>query len=95
MDSSDKDAVVAVSHFTFDAVQTGSDPNQNPLCGKKIRARRVNEETGKSVSIDVTVIDRCEYSDLSYSDERCDGKRLVANSFPAMLTNHRHRMPTD
>jgi hypothetical protein len=52
--------VVAVSHYTFDAVQKGSDPNQNPLCGKKIRATRVDERTGKSVSIDVTVIDRCE-----------------------------------
>jgi len=57
--SSDNDAVVAVSHFTFDAVQKGSDPNQNPLCGRKIRARRVNEMTGDTVSIDVTVIDRC------------------------------------
>lgn len=60
IDSADDDAVVAVSHYTFDAVQTGSDPNQNPLCGRKIRARRVNEATGKSVSIDVTVIDRCQ-----------------------------------
>lgn len=58
-DSTDNDPVVAVSHFTFDAVQTGSDPNQNPLCGRKIRAKRVNEKTGQSVSIDVTVIDRC------------------------------------
>lgn len=58
--SSDNDAVVAVSHYTFDAVQKGSDPNQNPLCNRKIRATRVNEKTGKSTSIDVTVIDRCE-----------------------------------
>jgi hypothetical protein len=60
IDSGDNDAVVALSHYLFDAVQTGSDPNQNPLCGKKIRARRVNEKTGKSVSVDLTVIDRCE-----------------------------------
>ncbi|KAF2824500.1 hypothetical protein CC86DRAFT_408578 [Ophiobolus disseminans] len=59
IDSGDNDAVVAVSHYLFDEVQTGTDPNQNPLCGKKIRARRVNEKTGKSASIDVTVIDRC------------------------------------
>jgi hypothetical protein len=58
--SSDKDAVVAVSHYTFDAVQKGTDPNQNPLCNRKIRATRVNEKTGESSSIDVTVIDRCE-----------------------------------
>ncbi|KAH8729089.1 RlpA-like double-psi beta-barrel-protein domain-containing protein-containing protein [Phaeosphaeriaceae sp. PMI808] len=59
IDSTDNDAVVAVSHFTFDAMQVGSNPNSNPLCGRKIRARRVNEKTGKSTSIDVTVIDRC------------------------------------
>jgi hypothetical protein len=49
-----------VSHYTFDAVQKGSDPNSNPLCNKKIRATRVNEKTGESSSIDVTVIDRCK-----------------------------------
>lgn len=59
IDSTDNDPVVAISHYTFDAAQTGSDPNQNPLCNRKIRATRVNEKTGKSVSIDVTVIDRC------------------------------------
>ncbi|KAH7120977.1 RlpA-like double-psi beta-barrel-protein domain-containing protein-containing protein [Dendryphion nanum] len=58
IDSGPNEAVVAVSHYTFDAVQKGSNPNNNPLCGKKIRAQRVNEE-GKTVSIDVTVVDRC------------------------------------
>lgn len=57
--SDDNDAIVSVSHYVFDAVQTGSDPNQNPLCGRKIRATRVDERTGKQVSIDVTVVDRC------------------------------------
>ncbi|KAJ9653923.1 hypothetical protein H2198_006974 [Neophaeococcomyces mojaviensis] len=47
------DAICAVSHFIFDAVSVGSNPNANPLCGKKIRARR----NGKS--IDLTVVDRC------------------------------------
>ena len=65
IDSDDGSAVVAVSHYTFDAAQTGSDPNQNPLCGRKIRAQRVDERTGKQVSIDVTVVDRCTYSLLS------------------------------
>lgn len=60
--STDNDAVVAVSHYTFDAVQQGTDPNSNPLCGRKIRANRVN--AGKQVSIDVTVVDRCESSIL-------------------------------
>jgi hypothetical protein len=65
LDSNDRGAVVAVSHYTFDAAQTGSDPNQNPLCGRKIRAQRVDERTGKQVSIDVTVVDRCMYSPCS------------------------------
>ncbi len=55
--STDNDAIVAISHYTFDAKQTGSDPNKNPLCGKTIRAQRVKD--GKTVSIDVTVVDRC------------------------------------
>lgn len=57
--STDNDPIVAVSHYTYDAMQKGSDPNQNPLCGRKIRAQRVNEKTGKQVSIDLTVVDRC------------------------------------
>lgn len=60
VDSTDNDAIVSVSHYVFDAVQTGSDPNQNPLCGRKIRATRVDERTGKQVSIDVKVVDRCK-----------------------------------
>lgn len=51
--NSGSDAIVAVSHIVFDAVSVGSNPNANPLCGKKIRARRDNK------SIDLTVVDRC------------------------------------
>ncbi|EED18768.1 riboflavin aldehyde-forming enzyme [Talaromyces stipitatus ATCC 10500] len=51
--SSDSDSICAVSHIIFDAVQTGSNPNANPLCGLKMRLRR-NEH-----SVDVTVVDRC------------------------------------
>jgi len=51
--SSNSDKIVAISHIVFDAVSTGSDPNANPLCGKKIRARRDNK------SVDLTVVDRC------------------------------------
>lgn len=51
--NSGSDTIVAVSHFVFDAVSVGSDPNSNPLCGKKIRARRGDK------SIDLTVVDRC------------------------------------
>jgi hypothetical protein len=55
--STSKDDIVSVSHYTFDAMQKGSNPNQNPLCGRKIRAQRVNN--GKTVSVDLTVVDRC------------------------------------
>lgn len=51
--STDSDKIVAISHTVFDAVSTGSNPNANPLCGKKIRARRDNK------SVDLTVVDRC------------------------------------
>lgn len=70
IDSTDNDAIVSVSHFLFDAVQTGTNPNQNPLCGKKIRATRVDERTGNPVSVDLKVVDRCtgcEPTDLDVS----------------------------
>jgi expansin (peptidoglycan-binding protein) len=51
--NSDSDMVCAVSHILFDAASTGSNPNDNPLCGLKLRLRR----NGKSV--DVRVVDRC------------------------------------
>ena len=51
--SKDGDNVVSVSHLLFDAVSTSSNPNQNPLCGKMIRARR------KTGSVDLRVVDRC------------------------------------
>ena len=56
--SSASQNIVAVAHSLYDAVQTGSDPNQNPLCGRKIRARRVKEGSGER-SVDLTVVDRC------------------------------------
>ncbi|KAJ2894048.1 riboflavin aldehyde-forming enzyme protein [Zalerion maritima] len=54
------DAVAAVSKLLWDAQQEGSNPNSNPLCGKKIRIRRDFVEGGKGmVSVDVEVVDRC------------------------------------
>lgn len=53
--SANGDKIVAVSHIIFDAVQTGSNPNTNPLCGKKVRVKRV----GGDVTVDLTVVDRC------------------------------------
>ncbi|KAF6217500.1 hypothetical protein HO133_006838 [Letharia lupina] len=48
--SSDTDHIVSISHFTFDAVSKGSNPNANPLCGHKLRAVRNGN------SIDLTVV---------------------------------------
>ena len=48
-----------MSHFLFDREQSGSDPNQNPLCGKMIRAERFDEEAGAKRSVDLKVVDRC------------------------------------
>lgn len=55
--SGDDDPIVAVSHYVFDAVQAGSNPNANPLCGRKIRAER--NDNGAMKSVDLTVVDRC------------------------------------
>jgi hypothetical protein len=52
--------VVAVSHILYDAAQVGSNPNTNPLCGKRIRVTRFNESTGQQQSVDLTVVDRCK-----------------------------------
>ncbi|KAJ4987865.1 hypothetical protein SVAN01_06595 [Stagonosporopsis vannaccii] len=75
VESTESDAIVSVSHYLYDAVQIGTDPNQNPLCGKKIRATRADERTGKQVSIDLKVVDRCtgcEPTDLDVSPAMFD-----------------------
>ena len=51
--SKDGENIVSVSYLLFDAASTSSNPNQNPLCGKFVRARRT---TG---SVDLKVVDRC------------------------------------
>ncbi|CAL5870524.1 uncharacterized protein PFLUO_LOCUS4763 [Penicillium psychrofluorescens] len=51
--STDTEMICAVSHILFDAASTGSDPNDNPLCGMKLRLRRDDK------SVDVTIVDRC------------------------------------
>ncbi|PVI06249.1 hypothetical protein DM02DRAFT_679666 [Periconia macrospinosa] len=48
----ENDAIVAVSHIRFDAAG-GANPNNNPLCNKKIRIIRNGH------AVDVTVVDRC------------------------------------
>jgi hypothetical protein len=56
--SKDTDHIVAVSKLLFDTYK-GSNPNSNPLCGKKIRAKRNKENVGER-SVDLTVVDRCK-----------------------------------
>lgn len=49
----------------FDAASTGSNPNENPLCGMKLRLRR------DGTSVDVKVVDRCvgcKETDLDVSE---------------------------
>lgn len=52
--SGSDDAIASVSHLLYDAAATSANPNENPLCGRRIRITR-----DKS-SVDVTVVDRCE-----------------------------------
>ncbi|TLS23367.1 uncharacterized protein PpBr36_06195 [Pyricularia pennisetigena] len=57
-DHDDADMVVAVARELFDEAAGGADanPNNNRLCGRKIR---VSADGGRD-SIEVTVVDRCE-----------------------------------
>lgn len=62
--NTDTDYICAISHELYDEYTPGSNPNDNTLCGKKIKAFY----GGKSV--EVTVVDRCEgcsYYDLDFS----------------------------
>ncbi|KAL1956167.1 hypothetical protein VTO42DRAFT_7602 [Malbranchea cinnamomea] len=51
--SSNSDDICAVSKDLYDAASVSANPNDNPLCGLRLRLKR----EGKSV--DVTVVDRC------------------------------------
>ncbi|EEP81182.1 predicted protein [Uncinocarpus reesii 1704] len=50
--SSSSENICAVSRILYDAASTGSNPNENPLCGLKLRLKRGDK------SVDVTVVDR-------------------------------------
>lgn len=70
----ESDMVVAIAHKLFDAAgEDGGNPNNNPLCGRKIRVERDFVETGAGRrSVDVKVVDRCtgcEPTDLDLSPE--------------------------
>ncbi|KAI9374138.1 RlpA-like double-psi beta-barrel-protein domain-containing protein-containing protein [Aspergillus egyptiacus] len=51
--STAEEKVCAVSHVVFDAALTSSNPNENQLCGLRLRIRRGEK------SVDVKVVDRC------------------------------------
>ncbi|OJI98930.1 hypothetical protein ASPVEDRAFT_126152, partial [Aspergillus versicolor CBS 583.65] len=51
--SKSSENICAVSHVVFDAASTSGNPNENPLCGLKLRIRRGDK------SVDVKVVDRC------------------------------------
>ncbi|KAA8575140.1 hypothetical protein EYC84_004347 [Monilinia fructicola] len=59
IESSSTESICAVSHIIFDAASTSSNPNANPLCGKKIRITRRKESGSGNSTVDVTVVDRC------------------------------------
>ncbi|TVY30647.1 hypothetical protein LHYA1_G001240 [Lachnellula hyalina] len=58
-ENTSKDSICAVSHIVWDAVSTSSNPNANPLCGKKIRIDRYDATKAGNSSVDVMVVDRC------------------------------------
>ena len=72
--SSSSDLIVAVSHELFDKYSNGN-PNDNELCGKKIKA------TYQGKSTTVTIVDRCtgcKETDLDFSPTAF--KKLAATS---------------
>ena len=68
--SQDSQMVVAIAWDLFDHMGKGTagefNPNLNPVCGRKIRARRA----GHTKAVEVTVVDRCtgcKPQDLDFS----------------------------
>ncbi|KAL7269600.1 hypothetical protein RUND412_007725 [Rhizina undulata] len=61
INSTDTDFVGAVSWIVFDKAQVGGNPNNNPLCGRKVRVSRFRSElsTPVNASVEVTIVDRC------------------------------------
>lgn len=68
--STSHDDIAAISQVVFDAAQVGANPNNNPLCGRKIWVTRQRTAGEKNVSLEVTVVDRCvgcKPQDLDFS----------------------------
>jgi len=68
--STDSQLVVAIAWELFDGLGKGTagefNPNRNPVCGRRIRARRA----GRTDAVEVTVVDRCtgcKPQDLDFS----------------------------
>lgn len=61
--STAQDDIVSLSHLLFDAAGSssskGGNSNENPLCERKLRARRFNEGADEWRSVDLRVVDRC------------------------------------
>ena len=63
--------ICAISHILYgmffndagqlmaDSASTGSNPNDNPFCGRKIRTTRHRNGVAQNVTLDVTIVDRC------------------------------------
>ncbi|KAI7152648.1 hypothetical protein KC349_g8862 [Hortaea werneckii] len=72
--STEDDFIVSLSYILFDAAgsstDAGGNSNENPLCGRMLRATRYNEEASAQRSVDLRVVDRCtgcEVDDLDTS----------------------------
>ncbi|KAF8473205.1 RlpA-like double-psi beta-barrel-protein domain-containing protein-containing protein [Kalaharituber pfeilii] len=59
MTSTDNDPIVAISMVLYDAASTSPNPNNNPLCGRKIRATRYRPDILQNITIEAMVVDRC------------------------------------
>jgi hypothetical protein len=78
------DKIVAVSHLLFDAAGSssskGGNSNNNPLCGRMLRATRFDTERGQERSVDLKVVDRCtgcRPEDLDVTEETFEGMASV------------------
>ena len=59
--SSASENICAISHVLYDAHNVNGNPNDNPLCGHRIRATRFDEGRGEVRSLVLVVVDRCEW----------------------------------
>jgi len=75
--NTDEDLICAIGHSLFDSIPNGGNPNNSPICGRKIQAYygtsrllTVSDSNLGSNTVTVTVVDRCvacqEY-DLDFS----------------------------